>query len=119
MIQFTEMLSSFRRDFLSVSERKSIGCYRFMLDDLPVKRVHLTIWNRVIFYIRSDVSTHRIEIILFLRYCLCLQIVYFSQIISRSVRLSFKQRRETVQSSISERLHFWRNICQLVPVFKV
>jgi hypothetical protein len=38
MIQFTEMLSSFRRDFLSVSERKSIGCYRLMLDDLPVKK---------------------------------------------------------------------------------
>lgn len=119
MIQFTEMLSSFRRDFLSVSERKNSGCYRLMLDDLQVKRVHLTKWNRVIFYTRSDVSTHRTEFILFLRYCLCLQIVYFSQIISRSVRLSFKQRRETVQSSISETLHLCRNICQLVSVFKL
>jgi len=67
-------VASFRRDFLSVSERKSIGCYRLMLDDLPVKRVHLTIWNRVIFYTRSDVSTYRTEFILFLRYCLCLQL---------------------------------------------
>jgi len=95
MIQFTEMLPSFRRDFLSISERKSIGCYRLRLDDLPVKRVHLTTWNRVIFYTRTDVSTHRTEFILFLRYSLCLQILYFSQIMSRSVRLSFKQGKET------------------------
>ena len=102
MIQFTEMLSSFRRDFLSVSERKSIGCYSWMTCQL--KRVHLTIWNRVTFYSRSDVSTHRTEFILFLRYCLCLQIVYFSQIISRSVRLSFKQRRETDSKGQPQRL---------------
>jgi len=119
MIQFTEMLSSFRRDFLSVSERKSIGCYRLRLDDLLVKRVHLQVWNRVIFYTRSDVSTHRTEFILFLRYCLCLQIVYFSQIISRSVRLSFKQGRETECKVQSQRLHLCRNIWQLVSVFKV
>lgn len=104
MIQFTEMLSSFIRDFLSVSERKSIGCYRLRLDVLPVKRVHLTIWNRVTFYTRNDISTHRTEFILFLRYCLCLQIIYFSQIISRSMRLSFKQGRETECKVQSQRL---------------
>jgi len=101
-----------QKGLLSVNERKSIVFCRLMLDYLPVKRIHLTKWNRLIVYTRSDVSTHRTEFILFLRYCLCLQIVYFSQIINRSVRLSFiKQRRETEIKVQSQRLFTCVEIC--------